>query len=73
MLNHLIRRLKMEFKYGQELIDNEGFIYTMKSRFVIHGDVFIEVIENNNRYREDELKIYTPPPSIPLTPFVYGE
>jgi hypothetical protein len=44
-----------KFKHNQPVADETGTVYHMKSRYVIHGEEWIEVAETTHRFRAEEL------------------
>ena len=55
---------KITYQYLREYIDKDGYLLHMASLIEIHGQQFIEVIENDIRYLPSELSI---PPEPILT------
>lgn len=46
---------KLKFQNNKKFIDLQGNVVSMKALLTIHKEQFVEVYENNNRYKANEL------------------
>ena len=49
----------MEFKHEQPFIDQNNNLVTMKSLRTVHGTTDVQVYENDNNYKPNELRSLT--------------
>lgn len=45
----------IKFEHKKQFLTLQGEVITMKALLTIHGKKFVEVYENSNKYRPDEL------------------
>lgn len=47
---------EIKFEYGKRFVDLQGNVVSMRALLTIHGSKFIEVNENSNWYKPEEVR-----------------